>query len=160
MLRTFCTLAAIAMVAPAAAQTATPRTAETPPTTVTTVTPVAPPATVVTPVAPHTVAVTQVPGVAAVSRVKIQTFGDYDTDDNGFYGPMEFAQAMAFLAAAKPADASLPAKDKFKHKGAVGKLAPRQATALLNATADEFAMVDMNNDWRVSPPELTAAAMM
>ena len=160
MLRTFCALAAIAAAAPAAAQSSAPRTAETPPTTVTTVTPVAPPATVVTPVAPDAAVVTRVPGIAAVSSTKIQTFGDYDIDDNGFYGPMEFAQAMAFLAAAKPADASLPAKDKFKHKGAIGKLAPRQATAMLNATADEFAMVDMNNDWRVSPPELTAAAMM
>ena len=157
-------LSALATAGSAAAQTSTAAapTGETPPVTVTTVDPVMPPATVVTPIAPGTVAVTQVPGVAATSTMKIQSFADYDIDDNGAYSPMEFAQAMAFLSAANPAAGgmSLPAKDKFSHKGMIGKMSPKQATAILNATSDEFAAIDMNKDWRITPEELTAAAMM
>lgn len=157
------TLFALALVsAPAVAQTPGTQPAETPPVTVTTVNPVAPPATVVTPVAPGTVAVTQVPGVATVTNAKIQTFSDYDINDDGSYSPMEFAQAMAFLAAAKPATgaAKLPATDKFVHKGTLAKMPPARATAWLNATSEEFAQVDANNDWRITQQELVAAAMM
>jgi hypothetical protein len=148
--------------APAVAQTAGTQPAETPPVTVTTVDPVVPPSSVVTPVAPNTVAVTRVPGIAAVSTTKIQSFADYDIDDNGSYSPMEFAQAMAFLAGGKPATgaAALPATDKHVHKGTLAKMPPARATAWLNATSEEFAQVDANNDWRVSQQELAAAAML
>lgn len=155
-------LALTLVSSPAIAQIAGTTPAETPPVTVTTVDPVAPPATVVTPVGPNAVAVTKVPGVAAVSTAKIQTFGDYDIDDDGSYSPMEFAQAMAYLAGGKPATgaAALPASDKYVHKGTLAKMPPARATAWLNATSEEFAQVDVNNDWRVSKQELVAAAML
>lgn len=157
------TLLALALLsAPAAAQTAGTQPAETPPATVTRVDPVVPPATVITPVAPGAVAVTPVPGVAAITTAKIQSFSDYDINDDGTYSPMEFAQAMAYLAGGKPATgaAGLPPTDKFVHKGTLAKMPPARATAWLNATSEEFAQVDLNNDWRISPQELTAAAMM
>lgn len=147
--------------APLMAQPGT-QPAETPPVAVTTVEPVVAPATVVTPVAPGAVAVTRTPGVAAVSTTKIQTFSDYDINDDGAYSPMEFAQAMAFLAGGKPATgaARLPMTDKFVHKGTLAKMPPARATAWLNATSEEFAQVDADNDWRVSRQELAAAALM
>lgn len=135
---------------------------ETPPVTTTVVTPGTPPATVVTPVGPNTAVVTPVPGTVNVTMMKIQTFSDYDINDDGAYSPMEFAQALAFLAnvTTGAGAADLPAKDKFVHKGMIGKMQPKQAVALLNATADEFSAVDGNNDWRITPDELQAAAMM
>lgn len=157
---TFCALALAS--APVAAQSSGTQPAETPPVTVTTVSPVAPPATVVTPVSPGTVAVTRIPGVAAVASTKIQRFSDYDINDDGSYSPMEFAQAMAFLAGGKPATgaAQLPRTDKYLHKGTLAKMPPARATAWLNATSEEFVHVDTNEDRRVSKPELVAAAKM
>lgn len=160
MLRsTICLLALIA--SPVLAQGAAP-TGETPPATVTTAVPVAPPVTVVTPTGPNSATVTHVPGVVATSTMKIQTFSDYDVDNNGNYSPMEFAQAMSFLANANPAAGGtmLPPKDQNQHKGLIGKMRPQHATALLNATADEFSMVDRNRDFRITPDELASAAMM
>ena len=146
--------AGLALAAPAAAQIA--------PETETVVTPVAPPATMVTQVAPGTFVVTPVPGVAMATKVKVQNFSDYDLDHNGMYSPMEFAQAMYFLATTDPVAGNprLPAWDRYTQRGALERMRPDHAVELLNATADEFAAVDMDNDWRVSPAELTAVAMM
>lgn len=115
-----------------------------------------------TPVAPRTVAVTTAPGVAKLSTVNIQTFSDYDTNDDGAYSPMEFAQAMAHLAGGKPATgaAKLPATDKYVRKGTLAKMPPARAITWLNATAEEFAQVDPNHDWRITQQELLASAMM
>lgn len=140
------------------AQTTEPLVPETETVTV----PVAPPAVVATPVAPDAFVVTPVPGVVASTKVKVQKFGDYDIDDNGVYHPMEFAQAMYFLATSDPVagNPKLPTWDRYVHKGAPAKLSPKDAVTLLNASADEFAIVDMNNDWRVTPQELSTYAML
>ena len=132
------------------------------PQTQTMVNPVAPPATAVTQVGPGTFVVTPVPGVAAATMVKVQNFSDYDQNKDGMYNPMEFAQALYFLATSDPVagNPKLPAIDRFLHRGAPQKMRPENAVALLNATADELAKVDVNRDWRVSPQELTAAALM
>lgn len=132
------------------------------PTTKTVVTPVAPPATAVTRMAPGVFKVTPVPGVSAATTVKIQNFSDYDRDKDGVYNPMEFAQALYFMATADPVagNPKLPAADRFYHRGAPQKMSPVAAVALLNATADEMAAADMNRDWRVSPSELVAATLM
>jgi hypothetical protein len=146
--------AGLALAAPAAAQMA--------PQTQTVVTPVAPPATMVTQVAPGTFVVTPVPGVTMATKVKVQNFSDYDLDRNGVYSPMEFAQAMYFLATSDPVagNPKLPHWDRYTHRGAAAEMTPTHAVTLLNATADEFAAVDVDNDWRVSPTELAAVAMM
>ena len=109
-----------------------------------------------------TFVVTPVPGVAAATRVKVQSFADYDRNRDGAYNPMEFAQALYFLATSDPVagNPQLPAMDRTMHRGAPQKMHPVAATALLNATADELAVVDRNRDWRVSPAELAAAALM
>ena len=96
------------------------------------------------------------------TKVKVQSFRDYDLNDNGAYSPMEFAQAMYFLATSDPVagNPKLPAWDRYNHRGAMQEMAPTDAITLLNATADEFAIVDMDNDWQVEPIELRAVAMM
>lgn len=130
--------------------------------TKTVVTPVAGPATIVTEVAPGAFAVTPVPGVAAATKVKVQQFSDYDLDGSGAYTPMEFAQAIYFLATSDPIAGSpkLPLWDRYVHRGAIEEMPPHHAVTLLNATADEFAVADIDNDWRVGPAELKAVAMM
>lgn len=131
-------------------------------TTRTVVTPVAPPATVVAEVEPGTFVVTPVPGVAAATQVKIQQFSDYDVNNDGAYSPMEFAQATYFLATSDPVagNPTLPSWDRYEQRGTLSTMEPDDAVDLLNATADEFAVVDLNNDWEVSPAELTAVAML
>ena len=75
---------------------------------------------------------------------------------------MEFAQALYFLATSDPVAGhpKLPAWDRYTHRGAAEQMPAGHAITLLNATADEFALVDSNNDWRVEPAELAAVAMM
>lgn len=149
----------LAIGAPAMAQTTTGAMT---PATATVVTPVAPPTTAVAQVAPDTFVVTPVPGLAMATKVKIQKFSDYDLNNDGTYSPMEFAQALYFLATNDPVAGSptLPAWDRYVDKGSAGRLPPQVAVNLLNATADEFATVDLNNDWRITPAELTAVAML
>lgn len=132
------------------------------PETQTVITPVAPPAAVVTRIAPDAFVVTPVPGVAAATRIKVQNFNDYDLDKNGVYSPMEFAQALYFLATSDPVAGNprLPKWDRFTHKGATSTMAPSVAVSLLNATADEFSAVDLDNNWRVSPEELVAVSLL
>lgn len=132
------------------------------PQTRTTVTPVAPPGVAVANVAPGTFVVTPVPGIAAATQVKVQNFSDYDLNKDGVYNPMEFAQAIYFLATTDPVagNPALPSDDRFLHRGAWQKMQPERAVALLNATADELAAVDRDRDWRVSPAELAAAALL
>lgn len=157
MKRCMLTLGTLALCAPALAQTG-----QLAPQTRTVVTPVAPPATAVAQVAPGTFVVTPVPGIAAATRVRIQKFGDYDLDKDGSYGRMEFAQALYFLATSDPVAGNprLPAGDIYTQKGAPQKIDPRRAAALLNATSDEFTVVDRNKDDRVDQAELTAVALM
>jgi hypothetical protein len=126
------------------------------------ITPVVPPATAVTKLAPGVFKVTPVPGIAAATTVRFQNFGDYDRNKDGAYGPMEFAQALYFLATADPVagNPKLPALDRFTHAGAPEQLAPSAGTALLNATSDEFQHVDVNHDWRITPAELVSATLM
>ena len=145
---------AISAAAPVAAQIA--------PETQTVVTPVAPPAVAVAPVAPDAFVVTPVPGLAAATKVKVQNFSDYDLNRDGAYNPMEFAQAVYFLATSDPVagNPTLPTWDRYTHRGAWQTMRPSHAVTLLNATADEFSAVDVNNDWQVSPAELAAVAMM
>ena len=128
----------------------------------TVVTLVAPPAMVTTQVAPDAFIVTPVPGVSAATKVRVQRFADYDLNGNGVYSPMEFAQAVYFMATNDPVAGNprLPTWDRFVHKGAATTMAPGVAVGLLNATADEFAAVDLNDDWRVSPEELVAVSML
>jgi len=149
--------AALALAPAAMAQTADTTTA-----TTTVTTPVAPPATVVDKVAPGVFAVTHVPGIAVSSELKVQNFADYDLDGDGAYSPMEFAQAVHFMASgqATTGATSLPARDRYVHKGAVAKLPPGEAIEMLNVTADEFATVDLDNDWRVTAQELALVAMI
>lgn len=145
---------AIAAAGPAAAQIA--------PETRTVVAPVAPPGVAVAQVAPDAFVVTPVPGVATATKVKLQNFSDYDLNRDGAYNPMEFAQAMYFLATSDPVAGNprLPSWDRYTHRGAWETMRPNDAITLLNATADEFTAVDINNDWRVSPTELAAVAML
>lgn len=140
------------------AQTGSPLTPE----TRTVVTPVAPPTMITTQVAPDAFIVTPVPGVSAATKVRVQRFADYDLNGNGDYSPMEFAQALYFMATSDPVAGNprLPMWDRFMHKGAATTMAPGVAVGLLNATADEFAAVDLNNDWRVSPQELVAISLL
>lgn len=154
MIRQWMTACALVLAAPAFAQMSTE--------TRTLVTPVAPPTTRITQVAPDAFVVTPVPGVSVATRVKVQRFADYDLDRNGVYSPMEFAQAAYFLATTDPVagNPKLPAWDGYTHKGAAQRMTPVNAVTLLNATADEFAAIDINNDWRVSPEELLAVAML
>lgn len=149
--------AATLMAGAALAQTAASRTDAT-----VAVTPVAPPATVITRTGPDELLVTPVPGVAVATKVRVQNFSDYDINRDGAYSPMEFAQALYFLATTDPVAGNprLPALDRFVHRGAPQRMAPQNAVALLNVTADEFGIVDINNDWRVTPEELAAVAML
>lgn len=157
---------ALAFAIPVAAQTQT-NSAMQPsgammPQTRTVVRPVAPPVIAVTPVAPGVVAVTPVPGVKAATPIKVQKFSDYDLDRDGRYNPMEFAQAVHFLATSDPVagNPALPDKDRFDVNGAPQKMRPVNAAALLLATSDELARVDTNGDRQVSPEEMRMAAMM
>ena len=154
----FCASAAVLAATPAVAQQSNPITT----TTTTVVTPVAPPATAVTKVAPGAFVVTPLPGIATATQVKVQKFSDYDLDHDGAYNPMEFAQALYFLATSDPVagNPTLPADDRFMQRGAPQKMKPANAVALLNATADELAKVDTNRDWRVTQAELAAAALL
>lgn len=126
------------------------------------VAPVAPPAAAVTQVGPNAFMVTPIPGLVAATRVKVQNFTDYDLNADGAYSPMEFGQAIYFLATTDPVagNPKLPSMDRTVHRGAPQKMAPANAIMLLNATADEFAAADLNNDWRVTPDELVAVAML
>ncbi len=153
---------AASAIALAFATAAAAQTGNLAPTTQSVVTPVAPPGVAVTEVGPNTFMVTPVPGIAAATQVKIQNFADYDLNRDGAYAPMEFAQAIYFLATTDPVagNPKLPAMDRYMHRGAPQKKAPADAVALLNATADEFAIADMNNDWRVTQEELARLAMM
>jgi hypothetical protein len=119
-------------------------------------TPLAPPATAVARVGPSTWVVTPVPGIAAATQIRVQHFGDYDLNHDGAYNPMEFAQALYFLATSDPVagNPKLPVRDKFIQRGAAERMRPAAAVALLNATSDEFAAVDANNDGRITPEEL------
>lgn len=159
MLRLAVGTLALTLATAASAQTASGQMEAT---TKTVVTPVAPPATVVAEVDQDTVVVTPVPGVAAATRVKVQQFGDYDRNNDGAYSPMEFAQATYFLATSDPVAGSptLPSWDRYEHKGTLSTMEPHDAVTLLNATADEFAAVDRDGDWEISPAELTAVAML
>ena len=132
------------------------------PQTRTVVTPVAPPTTVVTPVAPGEILVTPVPGVTMATKVKVQKFSDYDRNGDGEYNPMEFAQAIYFLATTDPVAGNprLPSWDRYSHRGAPERMRPGDAVILLNATADELVIADQNNDWRVTPQEMMALAML
>lgn len=120
------------------------------------------PGAVVTQAAPDVLLITPVPGLVTATRVKVQKFSDYDLDKDGVYNPMEFAQALYFLATSDPVagNPKLPADDKYVHKGAPQTMQPDNAIALLNATADELWRVDANHDWRVSPQELVAIGLM
>ena len=151
---------ALALTLPAAVQAQTSGALA--PQTETVVVPVAPPATAVTQVGPNMFVVTPIPGIVAETTVKVQRFSDYDLNGDGVYNPMEFAQALYFLATSDPVagNPKLPADDRFLQRGAPQKMRPENAVALLNATADELARVDANHDWRVSPQELAAAALM
>lgn len=126
------------------------------------VTPMAPPATVVTQTGPNTFRVTAIPGVSVAVPVRIQRFSDYDLNSDGYYSASEFGQALYFLASGDPVlgNPALPRTDRTMHKGAPQPLDPRIAVALLNVTSDEFAVVDTNNDIRISPTELAAASLM
>lgn len=126
------------------------------------VAPVAPPTTMVTQTGPGTFVVTPVPGVAMATAVEVQKFGDYDLNRDGVYNPMEFAQAVYFLATTDPVAGNprLPAWDRYTHRGAAQEMLPRDAVTLLNATSDEFGFADLNNDWRVSAAELNRLAML
>lgn len=150
--------AALLTAAPALSQTSTPLTPE----TRTTVTPIAPPATAVTKVAPGVFKVTPIPGIAAATVVRVQKFSDYDLNKDGAYGPMEFAQALYFLATSDPVagNPKLPAIDRFSHAHAPQQMLPEAGTALLNSTSEEFVHVDVNRDWRITPAELAAAALL
>lgn len=132
------------------------------PQTQTVVTPVAPPGMMATQVAPGAFVVTPVPGVSTATRVRVQKFADYDLNKNGVYSPMEFAQALYFMATSDPVAGNprLPMWDRYTHRGAPTTMGPGVAVALLNATADEFAAADLNKDWRVSPDELVAISML
>lgn len=150
-------LLALAFASPALAQQGT-----TPlqPDTTTMVTPVLPPTTAVIEVAPGVWEVTPVPGVSLTTQVRVQNFGDYDLNRDGAYNPMEFAQAIYFLATTDPVagNRKLPAQDMYIHRGAPARMAPHNAVALLNATADEFGAIDSNNDRRITPDEIAGAA--
>ena len=99
---------------------------------------------------------TPVPGIAAATQVRFQNFSDYDLNRDGAYNPMEFAQALYFLATSDPVagNPALPARDKFIDKGAPERMRPGTAVALLNATSDEFTAIDSNHDGRITPLEL------
>ncbi len=149
-------LLALALAAPAAAQSGSALQ----PSTMTAVTPVVPPTTAVTKVAPGIWQVTPVPGLAMATQVRVQNFADYDLNHDGAYNPMEFAQAIYFLATSDPVagNPKLPAKDMYIQRGAPDRMDPQNAVALLNATADEFSAVDANHDHRVTPEEIAGAA--
>jgi hypothetical protein len=154
-------LLALALAAPATAQSGAAQSGSAlQPSTVTAVTPVVPPTTAVTEVAPGIWQVTPVPGLATATRVKVQKFADYDLDHDGTYSPMEFAQAIYFLATSDPVagNPKLPAQDMYIQRGAPERMDPKNAVALLNATADEFSAVDANHDYRVTPEEIAGAA--
>lgn len=140
---------------PAAAQALEPQSR-------TVVTPVATPGYLIAEVGDGDLLVTPVPGIAAATRVKVQSFSDYDRNGDGAYNPMEFAQALYFLATSDPVAGNprLPPADRFSHRGAPEQLRPGNAIDLLNATSDEFAIVDMNDDHRISSAELAVFAMI
>lgn len=145
-----------------AAGTSLAQTGALAPETRTVSTAVAPPGMVVSPAGANSFVVTPVPGVLASTQVRIQNFSDYDLNRDGAYAPMEFAQALYFLATTDPVagDPKLPMMDRYMHRSAPQKMAPSDAVALLNATADQFATADMNNDWRVTQDELARLPIM
>ena len=130
------------------------------PQTATAVQRVAPPATVVTQVAPHVLQVTAIPGVAATQTVRIQRFSDYDLNRDGAYNPMEFAQAMYFLATGDPVAGTtgIPRPVEYKPNIAARQMDPKFAVALINTASDEFTAADTNHDWRLTPDELARFA--
>lgn len=125
------------------------------------VAPVVPPGTLVAQMGSETFVGTPVPGVAATSRVKVQRFGDNDANGDGA-PQMEFAEAVCFLATTDPVagNPKLPGWGRYTHRGAAQRMTPSDAITLLNATGDEFAFTDTDNDWRVSPQELNRLAML
>lgn len=150
-------LLALALASPAWAQQGP---APLQPSTTTVVTPLAPPAVAVTEVIPGVWQVTPVPGTALTTQVRVQNFSDYDLNRDGAYNPMEFAQAIYFLATTDPVagNRKLPARDMYIHRGAPARMTPQDAVALLNATADDFSAVDSNRDRRITPDEIAGAA--
>lgn len=117
-----------------------------------------PPSTVVKQVAPDAFVVTNLPGLATVKQVRLQNFSDYDFDHDGSYGPMEFAQALYFLATGDPVAGtkSVPAPRQYSGHLPSRRMDPKLQAALLNATSDEFTALDTNHDWRITPAELAA----
>lgn len=148
----------VSLATSAMAQTSGPITPE----TRTVITPIAPPATSVTQVGPGVFVVTPVPGLATATRIKVQKFSDYDLNKDGVYNSMEFAQALYFVATSDPVagNPALPRDDKFIHRGAPQTMDPQYGIALLNATSDDFMMVDKNHDGRVNPEEMAAMGLM
>jgi len=130
------------------------------PQTSTVIQPVAPPATVVTQVAPHVLQVTAVPGVAAKQTIRIQRFSDYDINRDGAYNPMEFAQAMYFLATGDPVPGTtgIPRPAEYQPHIAAKQMDPKFAVALINTASDEFTAADADHDWRLTPEELARFA--
>jgi hypothetical protein len=130
------------------------------PQTRTVVQPVAPPATVISQVAPHVLQVTAVPGVATTQTIRIQRFADYDLNRDGAYNPMEFAQAMYFLATGDPVPGTtaIPRPSNYKPHVAARQMDPKFAVALINTASDEFTAADANHDWRLTPDELARFA--
>lgn len=150
----------IVLTSLAMAGLAAPQVAPLAPQTATTVRQVAPPATAITQVAPHVFQVTAIPGVAATQTVRIQRFSDYDLNHDGAYDPMEFAQAMYFLATGDPvAGASgVPRPAAYKPHIAAKQMDPAFAAALINTASDEFTAADADHDWRLTPAELARFA--
>lgn len=74
--------------------------------------------------------------------IDIQTqWASFDTVGDGLLTPLEFARWVS-SSMGQPMSSDMTA----------------QAVELLNASADELALVDTNNDWHVSRDELAAAA--
>lgn len=130
------------------------------PQTRTVVQPVVPPTTMVTQLYPQVLKVTAIPGIAAAQTIRIQRFSDYDLNRDGAYNPMEFAQAMYFLATGDPVPgtAGIPRPAEYQPHIAAKQMDPKFAVALINTASDEFTAADANHDWRLTPDELSRFA--
>jgi hypothetical protein len=152
-----CALAGAAALAPMSTAAAQPPLA---PERTTITTPVAPPAAAVSQIGPHTFVVTAVPGLTSTQTIQFQRFADYDLNRDGAYGPMEFAQAMYFLATGDPVPQmkGVPSPRSYRPHIANTNMDPKFALALINTASDEFTAIDANHDWRITPDELGRAA--
>ncbi len=121
-----------------------------------TVTPLAPPAAAVSRIGKNSFVVTAVPGVASTQTIHFQRFSDYDINRDGAYGPMEFAQAMYFLATGDPVPQmeGVPSPRTYRPHIANTNMDPKFALALINTASDEFTAIDADHDWRITPDEL------